>query len=87
MLSLIEFKQALGTVVAGMSKDDLRLLADHFDINGTCWWTSGCVAARQACRADGSFTAPCLRVLRVRSSGDGYISYREFLAMVDPTYA
>ncbi len=34
VLSLIEFKEALGTVVSALSKDDLRLLADHFDVNG-----------------------------------------------------
>ncbi len=85
VLSLLEFKTALGTVVAGMSQEDLRLLADHFDVNGTTMGFPLLVLHSTRACVSPSITG-VTAVMSDAFSGDGYISYREFLAMVDPTF-
>lgn len=36
-IDVMEFRTALGELVAGLSMDDLRLLAAHFDLDGECY--------------------------------------------------
>jgi hypothetical protein len=75
VLSLSEFQTALAPYVHGLSTEDLRRLTDHFDSNG------------MTRRAVNALVCAMTRAALCCYAGDGYISYREFLAMVDPTFS